>query len=152
MEESNASLASLFVPEVVKLTGKDVPEVLKELAAKVPGLLDAEREKLLAALLVRENQMSTGVGDGVALPHSRELKLSSINQPLVVFGCHEGLSYNAIDGQPVRLFLLLLTPAIESHLALLSRLSRLMRRAEVREALLTVETFEELAGALDQAE
>lgn len=152
MQVSNSSLEGLFFSDVVQLECTDVAGVLGELAARVPDISEVEREQLLAALLTREGQMSTGVGDGVALPHSREVHLASVREPRVLFGVHSGLEYDAIDGQPVRLFLLLLAPSIETHLALLARLSRLMRRVAVREALLAVDSREALAVALAQAE
>ena len=97
------------------LRGTDRDSVLAELTAFVPDLLGraADQQRLLRALLERENMHSTGLGDGIALPHTRDTLGGLVTQPVIVFGRHPtGISYNAIDGRPVRLLFLLVTTSV----------------------------------------
>lgn len=112
-------------------------EVLAELAAKVeenhPGL---KRQELLQILQERERLGSTGIGDGIAIPHG---KLREARELVMVFGrSRTGVDFNALDCRPVYLFFLLVAPddAIGIHLKMLARISRILKDPAVRKALL----------------
>ena len=126
--------------------------VFRELIAHVPSLRkkpDAA-EALLAALLEREKLCSTGLGTGVALPHTRSSIPGISENALLVFGRHEqGIDYGAADGQPVHLFFLLIAPNVSQHLQLMARLTRVLRKPEVRQALLRAQSREEVSEALE---
>jgi PTS system nitrogen regulatory IIA component len=104
----------------------DKPSFLQALAAqvhaRVPGVDEAE---LLARLLEREEEQSTGVGGGLALPHA---VVAGLERTLLVVGrTREGLDFGAPDAEPVDAFFLLLSPpdARTEHLRLLARLARI---------------------------
>ena len=105
-----------------------------------------------SAVLEREFALSTGVGQGVAVPHAT---LQNLDEPLVGFGrCDDGIDFGSMDGQPVKLLFLLLAPenAISLHLKLLSRISRLCNNTELRETLLTIPTAREVIDLIRKHE
>jgi mannitol/fructose-specific phosphotransferase system IIA component (Ntr-type) len=107
----------------------------------------------LRALIDREEMHSTGVGDGVALPHARNPLQTLLTRPQIVFGRHPtGITYGSIDGQPAQLFFLLLATNMSQHLHILARVSRLMRQAAIRQQLLSVKTPEEVMAIIRTAE
>ena len=120
---------------LLRLVNPDRDPVLMALVAHVPELkASAEaQETLLKALQEREQLHSTGIGDGIALPHARNALVGMVSQSYVVFGRHDrGLHYNSIDGQPAHLFFLLVAPNVTAHLSMLARISRVLRDARVR--------------------
>src|SRR5256885_4268127 len=101
------------------LRGRQRDDVLGELVARITEIADRPEAKqtLLHALREREQLHSTGIGDGVALPHARNALVGLVERPVVVFGRHdEGIPYGAIDGQPARLLFLLVTTTVTQHL------------------------------------
>jgi mannitol/fructose-specific phosphotransferase system IIA component (Ntr-type) len=134
------------------LTGGDRESVFRELIALVGGLDDGARAGLLLALLGRERLGSTGLGGGIALPHTR-YAVNGVTRPQIIFGRHSGgINYGALDGQPVKILFLLLAPDVAQHLQILSRLSRLLRGARLREELLAASSPEGVLRALQEAE
>ena len=122
---------------ILYLSASSRDDVLSELAARV-----AERypyvpaEDLFRQLLEREGLGSTGVGDGIAIPHC---KSPALKAPVILFGrSSSGIDFHSFDDKPVRLFFLLVAPEESAgiHLQLLSRISRLMKGATVRARLL----------------
>jgi PTS system nitrogen regulatory IIA component len=98
----------------------------------------ARAEDVLAALLNRERLGSTGVGEGVAIPHA---KISGLKSLVACFGrTVQGVPFDAIDYQPVRLIFVLLVPenSAGAHLKALARISRLLKNPAFRERLLTL--------------
>lgn len=106
------------------LPGADKPSVLRALVEhlRVPEELD--REFLLHVLLARENLQSTGIGEGVAIPHVRNPIVLHVRRPIVTL-CFlaQPVDFGALDGQPVHALFSLICPTVRAHLALLSRLS-----------------------------
>ena len=93
-------------------------------------------QELLAVLLEREQLGSTGIGDGVAIPHG---KLKGIHNIIALFArSSRGVAYDAMDAKPVHLFFLLVTPENSAgiHLKALARLSRLLKSAGFRQKLI----------------
>ena len=150
-------LSRLLSPVAVSLhlQSADRDSVLSELVDKVPqfaGQPEA-RQTLLRALRDREQLHSTGIGDGVALPHSRNALVGLVHEPLLVFGRHDkGIPFEAIDSVPARLFFLLLAPTVTQHLAILARLGRLLRDAKLRKNLLVADTPEKVIALIRDAE
>lgn len=130
-------IADLLAPGgVVELSGAAPGAVLAELAAPVARGLGLDAAQLAAALAAREKLSSTGVGDGVAIPHAR---VKGLAQLVCCLGrAREGVDFHAIDGRPVRLFLALFAPegGAGAHLQALSRISRIFKGAGFREAAL----------------
>jgi PTS system nitrogen regulatory IIA component len=103
-------------------------------------------------LISRERMLSTGIGEGVAIPHA---KVPGIENMLVCFGRQErGIIFEAIDHQPVYLIFLLLVPnnAPKAHLKALASISRLVKNPVCRELLLQVDNAQALYNALRHAE
>jgi mannitol/fructose-specific phosphotransferase system IIA component (Ntr-type) len=142
-------------PMKLDLAANDREAVLAELVAQIPNLVKQPelRDTLLRALQEREKLHSTGIGDGVALPHARNALVGLVNHSMIVFARHAtGVPYGSIDGQPARLFFLLLAPNVTDHLAILARLSRILRDNKTRQALMTAETPAKVAGLIREAE
>lgn len=118
-------------------------QLAAEIAARVPQL---DREDLLGRLLEREQQASTGLGNGVAIPHTTLDGLERVRVLLAVIPA--GVEYEAIDGKPVHVVWVLLGPrrSVGDHLKLLARIARLIRREafvqELRSAGSADEAFE----------
>ena len=134
-------LSELLTPERVRipLLANDKQGVLRELTRFLVDLSGGDYGDILAAVQEREGVLSTGIGFGIAIPHA---KSPTINQLSLVSGVSaEPIPFDAIDGEPVRLFFLLVGPeaAAGSHVKALSRIARLARRETVREALIKAE-------------
>jgi nitrogen PTS system EIIA component len=121
------------------LSAETKEEVLGELASRVVARhTDLAIEDVLRILLERELLGSTGIGDGIAIPHG---KLNKLEQPVLLFGRSlKGVDFNALDGRKVSLFFLLLAPegADGLHLKMLARISRILKNPAVRRELLAV--------------
>ncbi len=129
-------------------------------AAVVSSLIDVldghplvnDLEVLRQAVLDREAVMSTGVGNGLALPHA---KTPAVEGTVAVLATtREPVEFDSIDEEPVSiLFLLAGTPESKStHVRILSRISRLMNRSNFRESLLRAETGNEMLALLSDRE
>ena len=118
----------------IKATTKDgVIRELVDLLAKAEGLKN--KEELVKVLLGREVLGSTGIGQGVGIPHG---KTNSVKKLVAAFGvCHQGVNFDALDGEPVYLFFLLVAPEDSAgpHLKGLARISRLLKDKYFRESL-----------------
>jgi mannitol/fructose-specific phosphotransferase system IIA component (Ntr-type) len=150
-------LGDLISPQRIKLElqSADREAVLAELVDQIPELAGQPeaRQTLLRALHEREQLHSTGIGDGIALPHARNALVGLVDRPLIVFGRHaQGIPYGAIDESPARLFFLLIAPTVTQHLAILARLSRLLRDPKLRQNLLRVETPEKAQALIREGE
>lgn len=150
-------LADLLSPATIllALAAHDREAVLRELAATAVGVLEKPHlaEGLFQALRERELLYSTGIGDGVALPHSRTVPPELSVRPLLVFGRHAaGIPFHALDHRPVHLFFLMLAANASQHLYLLARLSRVLRQPAVREALMKADAPEAVIAAVREGE
>ena len=99
---------------------------------------------MLHVLLERERLGSTGIGDGIAIPHG---KLSGLEEMVVSFGrSREGIAFEAMDGKPVHLFFLLMAPenSAGQHLKALAKISRMLKDANFRKSLLEAKMHEDL--------
>lgn len=115
-------------------TKNDVLRELVELAAS--GRNSGAVEAMLTAVRDREQVLSTGIGGGIAIPHG---KTPHVDQLVLAAGvAADAIDFDALDGQPVHLFFLLLGPesASGAHVKALSRISRLLRRTQLRADLL----------------
>ncbi len=132
MPPSDLVSPSAIIP-ALKVNGKK--QALQEIAAKAAALTGQSERTILEILLQREKLGSTGVGNGVAIPHGKLAKLAN------VFGLFARLErpvdFEALDGQPVDLIFLLLAPegAGADHLKALARVARLLRDPEVARKL-----------------
>jgi mannitol/fructose-specific phosphotransferase system IIA component (Ntr-type) len=150
-------LSELLSPKTINLNlqSADREAVLAELVDQIPQFADqpASRETLLRALREREELCSTGIGDGIAVPHARNALVGLVVDPIIVFGRHaKGIPFGSIDSQPARLFFLLVAPTVTRHLAILARLTMLLRDPVLRQSLLTEDRPEKVIAAIQEAE
>jgi nitrogen PTS system EIIA component len=134
---SSMPLADLVAPNAVmaalKVNGKK--QALQELAARAAELTGQNERAIFEILLQREKLGSTGIGNGIAIPHGKLAKLNKL------FGLFARLArpvdFEALDGQPVDLVFLLLAPegAGADHLKALARVARLLRDPELARKL-----------------
>lgn len=139
----------------LNLKSADRDGVLEELVNQVSAIAKQPeaRHTLLRALHEREQLHSTGIGDGVALPHARNALVGLVDKPVIVFGrSKQGVPFGAIDGAPSKLFFLIVAPTVTEHLATLARLSRLLRDPRLRQDLLAVEDTRKALALIRDAE
>ena len=125
-------------------------QALAALAGLAGRVLRQPSGEILEQLLAREAEGSTGVGHGVALPHARLAALSGLKAVFVRL--ETPVAFNSVDGQPVDLMLALFAPegsGVE-HLRALARVSRALRRAELREQLRQSRTTDAIYALLSQ--
>ena len=130
---------------IAALESKGKPEVLKELSRVF--LFDhrqMEPEAVSAMLMAREDLGSTGIGDGIAIPHG---KMPGLSEPLIAFGrSREGIPFDSLDGKPAHLFFVIIAPESSTgvHLKILARLSRMLKDSDFRNRLLQAESVNDL--------
>ncbi len=136
----------LIIPE---LRGRTKKQVLEELVQQLAdNNRDIDPDELLGILLEREKLGSTGIGNGVAIPHG---KLQGLENIALVFGkSPEGVDFDAIDGKPVQLVFLLVAPSNSAgvHLKALARLSRLLKDKNFRQQLADSDTADSIYQAV----
>jgi len=140
-------LSDILKPEsiIANLHAHDKKGVLEELSGVItdqePSL---NKGYLLQVLLERERLGSTGIGEGIALPHG---KVNKLDRLLVSFGRSlEGLSFDSIDDQPAYLFFLLVAPENSpgAHLQALAKISRVLKDSNFRQRLLDAKSKDEI--------
>ena len=124
---------------------KRVLEQLSELICEQAPNLDAD--EVFAGLVGRERLGSTGIGEGIAIPHCRLESCTETTGALIRL--HEPIDFDAIDSQPVDLLYVLLVPteATEAHLQTLAALAEMFSKAEVRNLFRDTESAEQLYKA-----
>ena len=131
-----------IIPE---LKAKDKREVLEELAEVISNRDPSiDKAHLVKVLVERERLGSTGIGDGVAIPHG---KMNGVRQPIISFGrSKQGLDFDSMDGQPTHLFFLLIAPEDSSgiHLQVLARIAKILKNRAFRMKLMKPSTRKEL--------
>ncbi len=108
------------------------------------GGVKLDAQKAVEVLLQRENLGSTGIGDGVAIPHG---KIGDIQELVIAFGrSQDGIDFGAIDGKPVYLFFLLLAPehSAGQHLKALAKISKMLKTVNFRKKLTEAKSVEDL--------
>jgi len=116
--------------------GTDRTTVLRAVVARLPLPPDADREFLLAVLEAREAMGSTGVGDGIAIPHVRNPIVFQASQPFVSLCLlRSAVDFDAVDGQPVHALFTVVSPSVPAHLRVLAQLGFVLRDPELREVL-----------------
>jgi len=110
--------------------------------------LKIDKARAIDVLQQREKLGSTGIGDGVAIPHG---KVSDLHELVVAFGrSKKGIAFDAIDGKPVHLFFLLLAPenSTGQHLKALAKISKMLKTPNFRKKLIEAKTKSDLYKAI----
>ncbi len=135
-------LAEVFLPEMFwpNLSSKTKHEIIKELSDRI-ALVHTELDPVEIAkiLMEREKLGSTGIQDGIAIPHG---KVPGIESVIVACGTSDlGVDFESHDQKPTNIFFVLLAPefAAGQHLKILARLSRLLKEQNIREGLLSLD-------------
>jgi len=122
---------------VADLEGRAKKAVMEELCRLlVSSHPELDQERLLEVLLERERLGSTGIGDGIAIPHGKMPELENL---LLAFGrSRAGVDFDSLDGKPAHLFFLVVAPDRSAgiHLKALARISRLLKSYSVRQELM----------------
>jgi nitrogen PTS system EIIA component len=134
---------------IADLKGKTKREILFELINTLKNVnLVEDVEKVVSVVLEREGLGSTGIGDGVAIPHG---KMKGLHNILCAFGkSKDGLDFDAVDSNPVHIFFLLLAPddSASLHLKTLSRVSKLLRDPSFRKRLTELNSSRDIFNAI----
>ncbi len=116
--------------------GGDKREVLARVVHHLPLPPDVDRDHLIAVLEAREAMGSTGIGDGIAIPHVRNPILLHVSRPMVaLFLLRRPVDFDAIDGQPVHAIFLVISPSVPTHLRILAELGLALRDPALRALL-----------------
>jgi len=145
-------ISDLLSPEGVlpSLKFKDKKHLLQHLSEKAAGITHVPQLRILETLVERERLGTTGVGQGIAIPHGRLAELKKITG--VFARLETPIEYDAVDNQPVDLVFMLLAPegAGADHLKALARVSRLLRNQVSCEKLRKANTAEALYAILTE--
>ena len=149
-------ITDLLKKEGIDLQGK--PATKEETIDHLVALMDAtgnlvDKEGYKAAVVAREAQGTTGIGEGIAIPHGKTAAVKEAG--LAVMVCKEGTDYDAMDGQPAHLFFAIAVPdnSEDTHLEVLSRLSMMLMDEDFRQDLLNApdkDTFLKLIDAKEK--
>jgi nitrogen PTS system EIIA component len=118
------------------LAGTDKQATLGNIVRRLNLPADVDRDHLLAILEAREAMGSTGIGDGIAIPHVRNPILLHVNEPQVsLFLLRDPVDFDAVDHQPVHSVFLVISPSIPAHLRILAQLGFALRDPSLRDLL-----------------
>jgi nitrogen PTS system EIIA component len=127
------------------LKARDKRGVLEELVDTLVALEPSvDKNALVKVLLERERLGSTGIGEGVAIPHG---KFSGIDRPSISFGrSRKGLNFESMDGEPTYLFFLLVAPESSAsiHLKALARIAKILKNSAFRKELMDLSGRQDL--------
>jgi nitrogen PTS system EIIA component len=119
-----------------RMEGDTRESVLRSIIAHIWLPDEVDREFLFQVLLAREELGSTGIGDGIAIPHVRNPVVLHITRPFVSLCFLERpIDFGALDGKPVRALFTLMSPTVRAHLHMLSRISFALRDEKLRTAI-----------------
>ncbi len=148
-------LKELLSGDVIRIPLKNteknaIIEEMVDILDKAGKLKD--KRAVLKAVLEREQVMSTGMGDGIAIPHA---KTDGVEKLIAAFGVtKEPVDFKSIDNKPVRIIFILVGPPdlTSPHLKVLSRISRLTHRKEFREKLAAAQSSKDVIDTITQEE
>jgi PTS system nitrogen regulatory IIA component len=136
-----------------RVGGTDQVSVLRSVVDLLNLPEEVDRQFLYQVLLARETLGSTGIGDGIAIPHVRNPVVLHVARPTVsLLFLENAIDFNAIDNKPVDTLFTLISPTVRAHLHLLSLLGIVLRDEKARAALRDRATREVLMQAFSEAE
>lgn len=119
------------------LQSMDKKGAIEELAAPLAEYAQIDRDELVKTLLERERLGSTGIGNGIAIPHG---KVQDLKELMIGFGLSsKGVSFESMDDKPAYIFFVIVTPESSTgvHLRVLAKISKILRDKNIRDELMT---------------
>ncbi len=136
-----------------RVAGSDKSSALKSVVDMLRLPDDMDRGFLHKVLLAREALGSTGIGDGIAIPHARNPIVLDVERPgITLCFLEKPIDFDAIDGKPVNVLFTIISPTVRTHLHLLSRLAFVMHDAGFKDAILREASRDEILNLARQAE
>lgn len=138
--EATPSLATMLAAGGIHhdVPGQDRSSVLREVASRLPLPAEVDRAFVTAVLEAREAMGSTGIGDGIAIPHVRNPILLQVGEPSVTLCLlRESVEFDAIDGRPVHALFTVVSATVPAHLRILAQLGFALHDEPLRELLRT---------------
>lgn len=136
-----------------RIGGTDQPSVLRSVVEVLKLPEEVDREFLYQVLLARETLGSTGIGQGIAIPHVRNPVVLHVSRPTVTLCFLENpIDFHAIDGLPVNTLFTLISPSVRAHLHLIARLGFVLHNPDFKAALQRQASRDELMTGLARAE
>ena len=140
---------------IPRLTSEDKPSVINEMVdslAKAGGISEGNREAIVAAIMNREELGSTGIGRGIAVPHTKHESVDKLVGTVAI--SEEGVDFNSLDGEKVNLLFLLISPPDrpKDHLRALENISRQLRDDTFCRFLKQAKNVEDIQQLLEEAD
>jgi nitrogen PTS system EIIA component len=136
-----------------RVVGADKWAILKSVVQLLQLPEEVDRDFLYRVLVAREELSSTGIGDGIAIPHVRNPVVLHVSKPMVtLYFLEHPVDFGAIDGQPVYALFMLISPTVRAHLHLISRLAFALRDPAFRETVQRRGLREEILSAAQNVE
>jgi nitrogen PTS system EIIA component len=152
MRMSDFVVREAIVPELPATNKEGVIRAMVESLRAAGQFRGADLEDIIRAILKREFLGSTGIGRGVAIPHTKHNSVERLVGTVAI--SHKGIAFDSLDGEPVHVFVLLISPQDRpgDHLRALENVSRSLRDDNFVRALRGANTREEIIALLDRAE
>ncbi len=143
---SKISVSDLLSPEaiILNITESSKARLLQFLCTRMSKVYpDIDQKQFFRDIIQRENDLSTGIGNHIAIPHAISENAKKLH---MLFATHAGIEYNSLDGKPVHIiFMLAIPPNINQlYSSFLMQVSTLMRIRKLRDAFIKVKTPEEI--------
>lgn len=136
-----------------RLGGHDKESALRSVVEVLRLPDEVDREHLLQVLLARESLASTGIGDGIAIPHIRNPIVLHVPRPMIsLCFLEKAIEFGALDGKPVQAMFLLVSPTVRAHLHLLSRLAFSLRDEGFKAAIVSQHSRDDVLSQLHRVE
>jgi PTS system nitrogen regulatory IIA component len=133
--------------------GDGIESVLRAVVDVIPGIPAADKDMVLESLIEREQLASTGIGNGIALPHPRSNPGITLAKPQITTCIlNSAVDFKAIDARPVSTVMVLLSNSTKQHLTMLSKLSFFLRNTSFRRCLIEKTTQEEIYNHIEAME
>ncbi len=149
MELANTLTTKQIVPEMVSMTSTESIEELVNKLHKIGTITESCKTNSIRSLIEREDKTTTGIGSGVAIPHTFSSEVKEIK---MIFGrSMEGIDFEAIDNNPVNFVILFIMPeGNKNHLQTLSAIAKFFTKGGIREKLLEANTKEDIINVFKE--
>ena len=130
----------------------DLINELVDIAVKSKDINESDREEIKRALIDREKSMSTGIGNGVAIPHCTTSKIKEI--VCIMSLNQKGIDFDSIDNEPVKIVIMLLVPKnkLTQHIKTLANIAKIMSNDKLREKILSLKTPDSIIRVIKEHE